>query len=205
MNVDTIVSGGRVVTPAGVDEVAVAVGGGKIMAIGAEAVLPRADRVIDATGKIVFPGAIDCHVHLGAEYDDWRGGPLAAAHAGLTTLIAFALYDDQARETLPQAIHRQREETEAQSVLDFGFHYILNNQPYILDGIDQAIDLGVTSFKLFMTYKKRPNRMCSDEFIAKAMERIAAHGGLCQLHCENGDVLSFLEDKSIAAGRVYPR
>jgi len=205
MNVDTIVRGGRVVTPAGVDEVAVAIGGGKIMAIGAEAVLPRADRVIDATGKIVFPGAIDCHVHLGAEYDDWRGGPLAAAHAGLTTLIAFALYDDQARETLPQAIHRQREETEAQSVLDFGFHYILNNQPYILDGIDQAIDLGATSFKLFMTYKKRPNRMCSDEFIAKAMERIAAHGGLCQLHCENGDVLSFLEDKSIAAGRVHPR
>ena len=191
MNVDTIVRGGRVVTPAGVDEVAVAIGGGKIMAIGAEAVLPRADRVIDATGKIVFPGAIDCHVHLGAEYDDWRGGPLAAAHAGLTTLIAFALYDDQARETLPQAIHRQREETEAQSVLDFGFHYILNNQPYILDGIDQAIALGVTSFKLFMTYKKRPNRMCSDEFIAKAMERIAAHGGLCQLHCENGDCLLY--------------
>jgi dihydropyrimidinase len=205
MNVDTIVRGGRVVTPAGVDEVAVAIGSGKIMAIGTEAVLPRADRVIDATGKIVFPGAIDCHVHLGAEYDDWRGGPLAAAHAGLTTLIAFALYDDQVRETLPQAIHRQREETEAQSVLDFGFHYILNNQPYILDGIDQAIDLGVTSFKLFMTYKKRPNRMCSDEFIAKAMERIAAHGGLCQLHCENGDVLCFLEDKSIAAGRVHPR
>ena len=205
MNVDTIVRGGRVVTPAGVDEVAVAIGGGKIMAIGEEATLPRADRVIDATGKIVFPGAIDCHVHLGAEYDDWRGGPLAAAHAGLTTLIAFALYDDQKRETLPQAIHRQCEETGANSVLDFGFHYILNNQPYILDGIEQAIDLGVTSFKLFMTYKKRPNRMCSDEFIAKAMERIAAHGGLCQLHCENGDVLSFLEDKSIAAGRVHPR
>jgi len=205
MNVDTIVRGGRVVTPAGVDEVAVAIGGGKIVAIGAEAVLPRADRVIDATGKIVFPGAIDCHVHLGAEYDDWRGGPLAAAHAGLTTLIAFALYDDQTRETLPQAIHRQREEVEAQSVLDVGFHYILNNQPYILDGIEEAIDLGVTSFKLFMTYKKRPNRMCSDEFIAKAMERIAAHGGLCQLHCENGDVLCFLEDKSIAAGRVHPR
>jgi len=50
-----------------------------------------------------------------------------------------------------------------------------------------------------MTYKKRPKRMCSDEFIAKAMELIGAHGGLCQLHCENGDVLCFLEDKYIAA------
>jgi dihydropyrimidinase len=206
MNVETIVRGGRVVTPAGVDDtLAIAIGGGKILALGPEAVLPRADRVIDATGKIVFPGAIDCHVHLGAEYDDWRGGPLAAAHAGLTSLIAFALYDDGRQETLPQAVHRQREEIESESVLDVGCHYILNNEPYILDGIPQAVGLGVTSFKLFMTYKKRPKRMCSDEFIAKAMERIAAAGGLCQLHCENGDVLCFLEDKSIAAGHVAPR
>ena len=60
--------------------------------------------------------------------------------------------------------------------------------------------MGVTSFKMFMTYKKRANRMCSDEFIAGAMELIAAHGGVCQLHCENGDVIVALEDKSLAAG-----
>jgi dihydropyrimidinase len=203
--IDTIVRGGRVVTPTGVDDLAIAIAGGKIVALGEESRLPRADRVIEADGKIVFPGAIDCHVHLGAEYDDWRGGPLAAAHAGLTTLIPFALYDDDKRETLPQAIDRQREEVERDSVLDIGVHYILNNEPYILEGIPEAVRRGVTSFKLFMTYKKRPKRMCSDEFIAKAMELIAAHGGLCQLHCENGDVLCFLEDKYIAAGRVAPR
>jgi dihydropyrimidinase len=205
MTVDTIVRGGRVVTPTGVDDLAIAIAGGTIVALGAEALLPRGERVIEAAGKIVLPGAIDCHVHLGAEYDDWRGGPVAAAHAGLTTLIPFALYDDEKRETLPQAVARQREEIEAASVLDIGVHYILNNEPYILEGIPEAIRLGVSSFKLFMTYKKRPKRMCSDEFIAKAMELIAAHGGLCQLHCENGDVLCFLEDKSIAAGRVEPR
>ena len=205
MTVDTIVRGGRVVTPTGVDDLAIAIAGGKIVALGAEGLLPRGDRVIDAEGQIVLPGAIDCHVHLGAEYDDWRGGPLAAAHAGLTTLIPFALYDDEKHETLPQAVARQREEIEAVSVLDIGVHYILNNEPYILEGIPEAIRLGVSSFKLFMTYKKRPKRMCSDEFIAKAMELIAAHGGLCQLHCENGDVLCFLEDKAIAAGRVEPR
>ena len=205
MTVDTIVRGGRVVTPTGVDDLAIAIAGGKIVALGEESRLPRGERVVDVAGKIVFPGAIDCHVHLGAEYDDWRGGPLAAAHAGLTTLIPFALYDDDKRETLPQAIARQRAEIESESVLDIGVHYILNNEPYILDGIPEAVRLGVTSFKLFMTYKKRPKRMCSDEFIAKAMELIGAHGGLCQLHCENGDVLCFLEDKYIAAGRVEPR
>ncbi len=203
--IDTLIRGGHVVTASGVEETSLAIKDGTIVALGPETLLPPAARVIDAAGKYVLPGAIDCHIHLGPEYDDWRQGPIAAAHAGLTTLIAFAIYDDQAKETLPRAIHRLREEASAQSVLDFGFHYILNNQPYIVDGIPEAIALGVTSFKLFMTYKKRPNRMCSDEFIAKAMDAIGAHGGLCQLHCENGDVLCFLEDKSIAAGRTHPR
>jgi dihydropyrimidinase len=203
--VDTIVAGGKVVTATDVLDAAVAIRGGRIVAVAPAEDLPPAERTIDASGKIVFPGAIDCHVHLGPEYDDWRGGPIAAAHAGLTTLLGFTMADEGARESLPRAIHRLREETAAQSVLDFGFHFILGNQPWILEGIPEAIGLGVPSFKLFMTYKKRKTRMCSDEMIAGAMELIAAHGGLCQLHCENGDVISWLEDRALAAGRVHPR
>jgi dihydropyrimidinase len=56
-----------------------------------------------------------------------------------------------------------------------------------------------------MTYKKRPHRMVSDEFMARAMEVIGSLGALCQLHCENGDVLCYLEDRAIAAGHVHPR
>ena len=37
-----------------------------------------------------------------------------------------------------------------------------------------------------------------------ASQLIAAHGGLCQLHCENGDVISWLEDRALAEGRVKP-
>ena len=93
-HVDLIVRGGRVVTPTEVLETAVAVHGGKIVALGAESMLPRAARTVDATGKYVLPGLIDCHVHLGAVYDDWHTGPVAAAHAGLTSLLSFVEYDD---------------------------------------------------------------------------------------------------------------
>src|SRR5262245_5646030 len=202
--VDLILHGGTVVTASDAYEASVAVQGEKIVAIGPASMLPDARRDIDVRGKLVFPGAIDCHVHLGPEYDDWRGGPIAAAHAGLTTLVGFGLVEDRARETLPQATERLREETARQSVLDFGFHFILPNQPYILDGIPEAIRLGVTSFKLFMTYKKRGNRMCSDDFICQVMERVAAHGGVTQLHCENGDIIEYLENKAIAEGRIQP-
>ena len=86
--VDTIVRGGRVVTSTDVFEAAIAIEGGKIAAIGPEALLPPADRVIDAQGKYVLPGLIDCHLHVGPEYDDWKTAPLAAAYTGLTTLLA---------------------------------------------------------------------------------------------------------------------
>ncbi len=199
---DVLVRGGQVVTATAVLETAVGIRGGRIVALAAEELLPPADRVIDATGKVVLPGLIDCHLHVGAEYDDWTTAPLAAARTGLTTLLPFVTYDDG--ESLPQAVRRLKEEAEAKSVLDFGFHVILNHEPAILDGIPEAVRLGVRSFKLFMTYKKRPKRMVSDEFIARAMERLGALGGVCQLHCENGDVLCYLEDKAIAEGRTRP-
>lgn len=202
--VDTIVAGGRVVTSSEILDTDIAIRDGRIVALGPAELLPPAERQLDVSGKYVLPGLIDCHVHLGPVYDDWRTGPLAAAHAGLTTVLSFVEYDAEAQETLPRALGRLREEASAQSVTDFGFHFILNNQPYILDGLAEAFRMGVTSYKLFMTYKRRPYRMCPDDFIARAMERIAALGGLCQLHCENGDVLFYLEEKAIAEGRVRP-
>jgi len=200
--VDTIVRGGRVVTATDAFEAAVAITDGKIVAIGPEPLLPPADRVIDAAGKYVLPGLIDCHLHVGAEYDDWKTAALAAARTGLTTLLPFVVCEDG--ETLPAAVARLREDAGALSVLDFGFHFILDHEPRILDGIPEAVRMGVTSFKLFMTYKRRPKRMVSDEFIARTMERLGPLGALCQLHCENGDILCYLEDKAIAAGRTAP-
>src|SRR5262245_6151559 len=203
--VDAIVRGGRVVSASGVTDTAIAIRGDQIVALGPEAVLPPADRVIDASGKYVLPGLIDCHLQVGPEYDNWQVASQAAALTGLTTLLPFVVYDDARQETLPDAIGRLREEASAASTLDFGFHFILNHQPYILAGIPEAVRLGVTSFKMFMTYKKRPNRMVSDEFMARAMELIGRQGALCQLHCENGDVLCYLEDRAIAAGHTRPR
>ncbi|MBI3330119.1 MAG: amidohydrolase family protein [Nitrospinae bacterium] len=202
--VDTIVRSGQVVTSSEAYEASIAIRGEKIVAVGPEELLPPADHYIDASGKYVLPGAIDCHVHLGG-HDDYQVGGIAAAHAGLTTIVPFALYDIAHRETLPHAIKRHNEEVGRVSVVDFAWHFILNNDPYIFEGLPQALTMGVTSYKMFMTYKKRKDRMCSDGFICQAMEIISAGGGITQLHCENGDIIDFLEDKLMAEGRVHPR
>jgi dihydroorotase-like cyclic amidohydrolase len=46
--------------------------------------------------------------------------------------------------------------------------------------------------------------MVSDEFLCRTMERLARLDAVCQLHCENGDVLCYLEDKAIGEGRTAP-
>jgi dihydropyrimidinase len=201
--VDTIVRGGQVVTSSQVYDAAIAISGEKIVALGPESLLPRADRYIDAEGKLVLPGLIDCHVHLD-RIDDYALGSRAAAYAGLTTLIPFGNYDVEADEPLPAAIHRTREEVNASALVDFGFHFILQNRPNVLNGLRQAMELGVKSYKMFMTYKKRPYRMCDDDYICKSMEMVAAGGGLLQLHCESGNIIEYLENKLIAEGHTHP-
>ena len=202
-HVDTVVIGGQIVTSSEVYESAIAILGEKIVAIGPEALLPPADTYIDASGKYVLPGLIDSHVHLDG-HDDYALGSLAAAYAGLTTLIPFGTYQLEGDETLPAAIHRTREQIEQTALTDFAFHFILQNRPSILTGLHQAIELGVKSYKMFMTYKKRPFRMCDDDYICEAMELVAGGGGVLQLHCESGNIIEYLENKLIADGHTHP-
>src|SRR6201995_2203968 len=57
----------------------------------------KADKVIDATGKLVMPGGIDPHVHLDMPFmgtfssDSYETGTRAALYGGTTTVIDFIL------------------------------------------------------------------------------------------------------------------
>ena len=198
--VDTVINGGVVVTATNTLEASVAIQGEKFVAVGNEHTMPPAKNYIDATGKYLLPGVIDCHAHI-REPDDWTVGAKAAAYAGITTIISFVGYDQDKQETLSQATSRLKEEAGNQSVLDFSFHFVIGKTPYILDGIPEAIRGGVVSFKMFMTYHFRS----PDSWIAKVMEVVGGHGGMVQLHAENGDVIEYLTDKAIAEGRTHPR
>lgn len=201
--VDIVIHGGLVVSSTSADVASIAIKGEQIAVVGPEALMPDADSYIDATGKIVFPGLIDCHVHLGA-VDDWTNGSQGAARTGLTTLMPFAAYAGASQGKFSDVVGSVVQEASNQSVLDFAPHFILTNDPTALEGLPDAMQMGIMSFKMFMTYKKRLNRMCSDEHILQAMATIAAHGGVLQVHAENGDLINYLEDKAISEGRVKP-
>ena len=177
--VETIIGGGQLVSSSQVYTAAIAIAGENIVAIGPEQLLPAADNYIDASGKFVLPGLIDCHVHLDG-HDNYALGSLAAA------------------------IGRSKEEVEASALTDFAFHFILQNRPSILQGLPQAMEMGVKSYKMFMTYKKRPFRMCDDDYICQALDLVASGGGVLQLHCESGNIIEYLENKLIEEGHTHP-
>src|SRR5947208_8026790 len=70
--------------------------GETIAAIGAS-LNGSADRVIDAGGKYVIPGAVDPHTHMEMPFggtvtcDDFTSGTTSAAFGGTTTHIDFCL------------------------------------------------------------------------------------------------------------------
>ena len=166
----------------------------------------KADRVIDASGKFVLPGIIDAHLHpVYADRIDTLSQ--AAPLGGITTLIPYigAVKAWGKTGTLVEALEDFIIEGEKTSAVDFGSHcsLTLNDMETIDEMIPEAMDMGVTSFKIFMAYARRGMKL-EDEQILKIMETIAGNKALLAVHAENGSMIDYLEDRSIAEGNIGP-
>jgi dihydropyrimidinase len=212
---DTVIRGGRVVTPQGVGDWDVGITGETIAAVAAAGTL-EAGRVIDATGKIVVPGGIDPHCHLahpimshpeqpsetmGPE-DDTRG----MAFGGTTTHLDFC-YVRPGGE-IQSVLEARMARWKARSYVDYAFHIGLCGalDLEVFDQIGDAIKAGHASFKVFTTnilppHPKRAGNRLDFGRIHHAMERIARAGGILAVHGEDEDVVQFNYEKFRAEGR----
>jgi dihydropyrimidinase len=145
----------------------------------------EADRVIDASGKLVIPGGIDPHTHMELPFggtfssDDFRTGTIAAAHGGTTTIIDFAV--QYKGESLTEAVDNWHRKAEGMTAIDYGFHLITTDLPdERIPEMKQLINEGVMSFKLFMAY---PGVfLVDDATIYRAMKVAGNAGGLICMH-----------------------
>lgn len=73
-----LVRGGTVHTATGapIPNGSVLIRGGKIAAVGANVTAPSGARIVDATGKVVIPGMLDNHSHIGARPTDLNDSPM---------------------------------------------------------------------------------------------------------------------------------
>jgi len=178
------IRGAKVVTPQGVREADVLIREGKIVRVGR---VHRPGKVFSARGLVLLPGAIDAHVHLALPVagtrsaDDFESGTLAAAAGGVTTIVDFTV--GRAEKSLPAAIEERLEEAKKAAV-DFSLHAeMIGWTPERKAELLQAAELGVRSFKFYMTYGDS-GRRTSLPVLKAAMERIARLGGVAMIHAE---------------------
>ena len=193
---EVVVHGGLVVTGQRISRQDVAIQNGKIVAL-ETGISVAADREIDAKGKYVLPGIIDAHTHP-LYVDDAESLAISAAYGGVTTLIYY-VYADHGKQVAPP-IRDFVENTAAHSVLDFGVHAGLFDPAHQAEEIPGVIDLGVTSFKLFMAYA-RLGRLCDEYQLLRVFDIIARAGGMGMVHAESGLATDYLTDKFHAEGR----
>jgi dihydropyrimidinase len=207
MTVDTVIAGGTVVTPYSERQQSIAIDGESIVAIGKREAVPDGRQVIDATGKIVMPGIVDPHVHID-EVPENRAGTYAAessaaALGGVTTIIDFAWQGgdrsfDQADATLLDGIRHKRDKIE-DSIVDAGLHGVVHRENQeTLDQLAEAHDLGVTSFKMFLsTYPVG----VSTGFVKQVFDQLAGLGAVAAVHSEDPSVCEAPADDLQRAGK----
>jgi dihydropyrimidinase len=202
-----LITGGTIVTAADIYQGDVLVEDERITTIGTSLEI-AADRVIDATGKYVLPGGIDCHTHLDMPFggtksaDDFETGTIAAAFGGTTTIVDFAIqYKGQ---TLQHAWETWMRKAEGRAAIDYGFHMIITELASQTEAeMDTLVREGVTSFKLFMAY---PGVfMLDDASIFRALLRTGQNGGTICMHAENGGVIDVLVQRALAEGKTAPK
>jgi len=165
------------------------------------------DTVIDAAGKYVIPGGIDAHTHMqmpfgGTEASDtFETGTRAAAHGGTTSIVDFVV--QYAGENVIDQYNLWQAKAAGECAIDYGFHQILSDvQDSSLVAMDELLNEGVSSFKMFMAYKGV--FLSDDGQIVKAMQKGAENGALMMMHAENGSVIDLLVEQALKAGNTSP-
>jgi dihydropyrimidinase len=215
MTTSTLIQGGTIVSATGRHEADVLIDGETIAAVVAPGstalgsdLAATAEKVVDATGKYVIPGGVDCHTHMELPFggtnasDTFETGTRAAAWGGTTTIIDFSVqrYGERVQDGLADW-HRK---ADGECAIDYAFHQIIGGvDDDSLKAMDELVDEGITSFKLFMAY---PGVFYSDDGqILRAMQTAADNGSMIMMHAENGIAIDVLVKQALARGDTDPK
>lgn len=157
---DLLVKNARVVLPDtdGVADLDIGVSDGRFARVAANIPVEGAAQILDARGRLVFPGVVDAHQHWGIYNpltDDTGTESRACAQGGVTTGITYMrtgqYYLNQGGpydHFFPQVLKA----AEGKAYVDYAFHLAPMMSRHIEEVPLLIENYGVTSFKIFMFY-----------------------------------------------------
>ncbi|NTW23242.1 MAG: dihydropyrimidinase [Lentimicrobium sp.] len=162
---------------------------------------------IDATGKLIFPGGIDPHVHFalptpaGPSCDDFLSGSRAAIAGGTTFFMDFVT--PGRGQSLQEALEYRLKET-AESQLECGLHMgITWYDETIPEQMCWCVkEAGISSFKAYLAYKGSIGIEYSE--LEQVMKTAASLGAVVLVHCEEGDDILTKQKEFLKQGKTAP-
>jgi dihydropyrimidinase len=191
--VDSVIANATLVTHERTESgVSIGIEDGKVAFVGRGDVAAVTGRIIDARGKYVLPGVIDCHTHFGAFRpfeDDLLSETRAAAAGGVTTVFHVILEPG----SIAGRLDYYRDAVGRLATVDMHF-WAACMTPLHLEEIAYCSTRGIRGFKFFMAYKgdemKRVGISGIDlPYLMAGFEAVAAAGGVALVHAENYELL----------------
>jgi dihydropyrimidinase len=205
MTADLLIQNGLMILPGlGPVEQNIAIQGGKVIAILKKNETIKAHRVLEAKGKLVFPGGIDGHTHLtmGPGLEGYASETRSAALGGITSTLSYLLESGDLGEVLQKEI----DYGEAKASCDFGLHPSVVTDAQ-LEGLPRIVaQFGVSSFKFFMIFRGEEGAYLGipgndDGFLFKLFRQAATIPGVIPcVHAENIELIWLLRPEVQAGG-----
>lgn len=178
-----------------------------ITRIGQNLDAPPDAEVVDASGKYVFPGFIDPHVHIYLPFmstfakDTHATGSKAALLGGTTTFIEMLA--PNRNDDLMEGFELWSAKAEGQSACDYSFHIGVTKYDDKTEAqLREIVSRGLTSFKVFLAYKNFFG--VNDEELYQALSLARELGVIVTAHCENDELVAQLQQKLLAEGKTGP-
>jgi dihydropyrimidinase len=150
------------------------------------------DETIDATGRLVMPGGVDPHCHVGftsgefTSLDTYLECTTAAVFGGTTTIVDFAI--PRPGQAPLDAAEKQRLKA-AEGLCDSALHAcVVEWDDTTADQLAVLASAGIRTVKMFTTYAGET--MANEHTILNTMQTTRDLGGMVIIHCESDAIVA---------------